>query len=259
MSMVSFALRLAVTRLLANRTWADGRILNSPVDPTDQILANAGEQQRPMIAVYTNSEKVDDVGGRSLNGSRRQIDMMFFIYLSPSKVEVSEDGNTVVFEARDAGGAAYLDLVTRQIHAALLFGEGPWRKVYEKLVVSVREAESKPILVEWESGLRIPAQEYRVQFETVGDPDHGVAAIGGWADLLAAMQDDPAAAPLHDMVKAAIESPSDLPSWRVAQAQMALTEGAIRSLGFAPADPTETGEAAELEDVEIDGEVGPIP
>ncbi len=253
MSLVSFGLRLAVCRLLAGRTWAEERVVNSPIDPLSNVLRDDDTKAvdpRPLIAVFTNDEKGSneglDVGGRP-----GTLDLVFFIYLPPDKIVVGEDDTE--FEARDSGGAMALDLVWHQCRTALLFGPEPWRKVYEKFAHKITDVRSRPILIETEKGIRIPAKEVILTVDALPEPDVGKPLNPNWLALDTAMRADADAAPLADLIKAMIEEPGNLPSWQLERANLAVSEPAIRALGLAPVDLTETGEAAELDDITFGG------
>lgn len=254
MSLVSFGLRLAVCRLLAGRTWAQERILNSPLDPVDDVVRqdNSGAvDPRPLIAVFTNDEKGNNEG-RDIGGRPGSLDLIFFIYLPPDRVEI--DDGEMVFETRTPGGAMALDLIWHQCRTALLFGPAAWREVYERFVNKVTDVRARPILIETEKGTRIPAKEVIVTLDVVPEPDLGKPLNPNWLALDTAMRADESAEPLADLIKAMIEQPSDLPSWQLERANLAVSEATIRALGLAPIDSTETGEAAELEEIEFSGE-----
>lgn len=254
MSLVSFGLRLAACRLLAGQTWAQERILNSPLDPVDDVVRqdNGGAvDPRPLIAVFTNDEKGSNEG-KDIGGRPGTLDLIFFIYLPPDRVEI--DAGDMVFETRTPGGAMALDLIWHQCRMALLFGPTAWRAVYERFVNKVTDVRARPILIETEKGARIPAKEVVLTIDVVPEPDLGKPLNANWLALDAAMRADDSAAPLADLIKAMIEEPSNLASWQLERANLAVSVATIRALGLAPVDPTETGEPAELEEIEYSGE-----
>lgn len=253
MSLVSFGLRLAVCRLLAGRTWAEERVVNSPIDPLSNVLRDDDTKAvdpRPLIAIFTNDEKGSNEG-LDIGGRPGTLDLIFFIYLPPDKIVVGDDDTE--FEARDSGGAMALDLVWHQCRTALLFGPEPWRKVYEKFAHKITDVRSRPILIETERGVRIPAKEVILTVDALPEPEVGKPLNPNWSLLDTAMRADVDAAPLADLIKAMIEEPANLASWQLDRANLAVSEAAIRALGLAPIDPTETGEAAELEDITFGG------
>lgn len=252
MSLVSFGLRLAVCRLLAGQTWAEDRIYNSPLDPLTNVLPqdDGVVDPRPLIAVFTNDEKGDNEG-RDIGGRTASLDLVFFIYLPPDKMSV-EDGE-VVFDTRLAGGAMALDLVWHQCRTALLLGASAWRDVYERLVIKITETRARPILIEAERGIRIPAKEVIVSMMVIPEPDIGKPLNPGWQALDTAMRADEASEPLADLLKSMIETPADLTSWQLERANLAVSEATVRALGIAPVDTTEPDEAAELDEIVISG------
>lgn len=254
MSLVSFGLRLAVCRLLEGRTWAQERIHNSPIDPVTEVVRGDDDgtvDPRPLIAVFTNDEKGGNEG-RDIGGRAGSLDLIFFIYLPPDRIEIN-DGD-MVFESREPGGAMALDLLWHQCRTALLFGTAAWRQVYERFVNKVTDVRARPILIETERGSRIPAKEVILTLDVVPEPDLGKPMTVAWQALDAAMRADDNAAPLADLIKGMIEQPDDLSSWELQRANLAVSEATIQALGLAPMDPTETGEAAELEEIEFSGE-----
>lgn len=252
MSLVSFGLRLAVSRLIAGRTWAQERVLNSPVDPIEDVVrkdTDGSVDSRPLIAIFTNDEKGDNEG-RDIGGRSGSLDLIFFIYLPPDKVLVDGD---LELETRESGGAMALDLIWHQCRTALIHGAPVWRNVYERFVTRITAVRSRPILIETERGSRIPAKEVVLTMDVLPEPDTGTPLNPNWLALDAAMRADAAAGPLADLIKAMIEEPSNLASWQLDRANLAVSEAAIRALGLAPVDLTETGEAAELEDITFGG------
>lgn len=255
MSLVSFGLRLAVSRLLAGRTWAEDRIHNSPMDPVADVLCqdnNGLIDQRPLIAVFTNDEKGTNEG-RDIGGRPGSLDLIFFIYMPPTTM-VAEDGE-IKLETRDAGGAMALDLVWHQCRAALVLGPQAWRAVYEAFVAKITDVRARPILIETEKGVRVPAKEVIVTMDVVPEPDIGKPLSPYWQKLDTAMRADAAAAPLADIVKAMIEEPANLASWQLERANLTVSDAAIRSLGIAPIDPTETTDGPDLDQADLIGDI----
>lgn len=257
MSLVGFAIRLAVQRLLVDRTWAGDRVLNSPIDPVTDLLE--GEvKDKPLIAVFTNDYEGDNEG-RDIGGRTASMDLVLFTYLPATVVRIDEGTGAIEFEARDAGGASALDMVAHQIRAALLFGAPAWRRVYEAMVVQITKVRARPILVELEKGLRLPARELVLSLKVLPEPDLGKPLGPHWATLHAAMQSDVNAGPLAELLRVMIERPADLASWQAAQANLAVSEATIRALGTAPLDTGELAEGPDLEQADLVGDIDIAP
>ena len=257
MSLVGFAIRLAVQRLLVDRTWAGDRVQNSPIDPVTDLLE--GEvKDKPLIAVFTNDYEGDNEG-RDIGGRTASMDLILFAYLPPTIVRIDEEAGEIEFEARDAGGASALDLIGHQIRTALVFGPAVWRRVYEAMVVQITKVRARPILVELDKGIRLPAREIILSLKVVPEPDIAKPLGPHWTILHQAMLTDDNASPIADLLKNMIEQPADLPTWRQAQANLATSVETVRALGIAPVDATEEDEAALRVQQDLVGPIETVP
>lgn len=250
MSLVSFGLRLVVSRLLRGQTWAGNRIYNSPIDPLAE-WENGVEigQRQPCIAIYTGQREATVVG-KATQGKLATIDLVFDIFVPPTLVVAAPaDGETpaITLETSNTGGAMVIDLMARQIDAAFKFGPEPWKSIWDIFVVSVRSVRSRPLLYEVDKTVQIPCVEITYSLECIPDPDFGVDLLPGWAMLKAAMLADPDYAASASLLDTLISGPQGLPDWRKAQAALGLSDAAIRSLGVV--DESEDGDPALLETI----------
>ncbi|KAB0269062.1 hypothetical protein [Microvirga brassicacearum] len=243
MSLVGAAMRIIFTKLVRGRTMAGQAVLNAPVEPLVEVL----RQQVPVISVYTGVHK-GDVTGRELtslnNGS---IELVYQAYL-PAGDDTAEDLNL-----QRAGAALGIDLLVRQISVALSTGSKPWIDLWKFLVAGYGDFDSRPILIELETGLRVPCREVSMACRTIPEPGIGIALNPFWAGFDAALRadPDPGLNVLADMFRDLIVEPTGLATWEQVQAAAGLSDAAIQAIGLAPVDPTEEGEPAELSGIEI--------
>lgn len=248
MSIVSFAIRLAAARIVRNRTWAEDAVLISPVAPIDEVLRRAGPSPKPVIGVFT-SETSSKPNGRDVGTKDNRVEITFFVYLPPT-IRPLADG-TIILGVQ--ASAMSLDIVARQILNELRGGTSPWKAIWDEMTVEVIEQDTKPVLVELDQGVRVACLEIRMAMTVIPEPPPGRALYSTWLKLDALLRSDPETEPLADTIKDVIEYDTSVPSWRAAQMRMAYSDAAARAAGFAPADETETGEPAELEQVDFSG------
>jgi hypothetical protein len=245
-NLVSFALRLIVCRALLNKTFAGARVLNQPVEPLDDLLAD-GAPKIPLLAVFT-SDVERDGEGRDLTGAEQTIGISIQV-LIPPEVEIA----ALAFKARGAGAAALIDFTWRQVARALVVETGPWAKLFSLFVAHIEKIMSNSVLYEvtddaTRRGLRIPAAEFSMSCRTVMEPKWGRPLANHWLALDEAMRTEAELVPLADMVKDLIEKPDGMPNWRVIQAAFGFGDAEMRASGLMPADITESGEPALLEE-----------
>jgi hypothetical protein len=243
MSLVSFAVRLIVTRAVTGRTFAGARVLNSPVEPLEDLLATDAPAT-PLIAVFTGLDE-HEAEGRDLRGGRNKLTLTIQVLIPPKLAVGGLD-----FDARGPGAAAVLDFTWRQIARALAVETNPWARLFTTFVARIESITATPVLYEVdevrESRIRIPACEYVLAYHTLAEPMWGRPLAFAWADLDAAMRTEPELIPLAGLVKDLIEKPDGMPDWRVVQAAFGWSDADIRACGLAPADATEAGEPPEL-------------
>ena len=243
MNLCSLAVRLAAVGALTGATWAGDRVRNQPIDP----LAELEGSKQPLIAVFTGDSLNKPEASDWLAGDRT-IDVVIQVYI-PTEVQMG-DGATV--DGLDKGGEIVIEIVGRQIEAALLRGENAWAELWRAFVLKVHDANSRPYLIAPEKGPRIIAREIILSVDTLASPAFG-APQGAWADLISAIDSDPSLAGLATLIDAAIRGGAALPDWKTAATQLGLRFGVARGIGLAPADTTETGTAVLAGTITIDG------
>lgn len=244
MSLVALVSRIAFTKAIESKTSA-GHVLNAPKEPLDRLADG-----KAVIAAYTGAIKIDPLG-RDLYGNAatsQTIELVVQMYLPPGNVVV--EGMELTMD--DAGAGFGMDLLWRQVVDALADPVDPWADLYRSIVRSYIGMTSAPVLIETEKSIRIPCREVALNCTMISEPGFGVQLTTGWQRIDAALRADPETLPVADAIKAMIQRPSGLPSWRIYQAQMGWTDAEIRASGLAPADPTETDEAPVLTEAIID-------
>lgn len=250
MSLVSQALVTLTHYVLAGATWADDRIAEQPIDPISDLLRSAASAQKPVIAVYTESMKMQ-VSGRQTQGEAGDAELKIFVYVAPGKTELPT-GTAFSLDGRTAG--LTLNVVGRQIDAALHGANDDWISVWRKFVTKISERETRYVLVEVENAVKIPAMEICYRCDTIPDPDFGKPLYGAWLMLDAALRTAGGEkAILADLFKDMIENPTGLPSYELLQRNFELTEAGLVATGLGPVHPLavddDTGEPSELEEV----------
>lgn len=247
--LASFVARTALVKLLRSRTWAGSRVLNSPLEPLEELLS--GDVVRPMIAVFSGTYK-GDVTGRELTGARNDLDIIIQLYIPP--VTDDGDGSTLGGWRPDPmrGAAPALDILWRQVVCCLQAESGSWNTIWTGVVARYTKVDSRPILIEGDQGIRIPCREITLSCVTISDPPLGEPLYGTYAAFEQALRDGGDAG-LADVFKAAAEAPSNLPDWRLAMAAMGWSATATAAMGLVPSVTDDSGDPVVLTNVTIDG------
>lgn len=258
MSLVSQALVALTHYLLDGQTWADNQIMEQPVEPIDELLRGAGEAQKPVLAVYVESAKMQ-IQGRETQGEKGMLDLKVFAYIAPGRVKLP-DGIGFALDGRQAG--LTLNVLGRQIDAALHLGAAAWLPVWRKFVFSIEEREVRYMLVEVENAVKIPTMEICYRCSTIPDPDFGTPLYGAWLALDTALRTAGGEKEtLADLFKGMIEAPAGLPDYKDLQANFGLTDAGLAATGLAPVpgSTTDVGDPVELTQVTPEIDVTIVP
>jgi hypothetical protein len=258
MSLVAQALIALTHYVLDGQTWAGDRIMEQPVEPIGDLLNGAGAAQKPVLAVYVESAKMQ-VQGRETQGERGMLDLKVFAYIAPGRTELPE-GTDFELDGRQAG--LTLNVVGRQIDAALHVGDAAWLPVWRKFVFSIEEREVRYMLVEVENAVKIPTMEICYRCSTIPDPDFGTPLYGAWLAFDGALRTAGGdKAVLADLFKGMIENPAGLPDYQDLQMNLGLTDAGLAATGLAPVPGAvdDDDEPVELEDIGLDQDVVIVP
>ncbi|MCO5144542.1 MAG: hypothetical protein M9895_00035 [Aquamicrobium sp.] len=248
MSLISLATRTILQEMLRGRTWAEDRILDQPIDPIQEVLRGADERGKPVIAVYTSKAEGKPTGLDTQAGVQ-SIDLNVYVYLPPRKIELPE---SVEFEIDNSGAGLALNVMGRQIDAAMHYGNADWIKLWRSFVLSVEKRTDRFVLVEIERGLPVPCLEILYEIRAVAEADFAKPLYGAWVDLdtLLRASEVPGSTDLADLIKGLIESPEDLFGYEVFQLNHGLTDEAYMAIGLAPLATNEDRSVPDVEEID---------
>ena len=235
MSLLSQALTVTMRKMLTDRTWAGKEVYDQPVDPLDKVLRQNTDTPRPAIAVYCD-EVSGKPTGRETQGGMQSATVHVFAYLPPAGFDVP-DGSARL--GADQAGIA-LNMLGRQADGALHYGNENWISLWRRFVPRVDAKKSRFVLLEIESGARIPTLEMTYQLTCVEEPTFGSPLYGAWVQFDELLRLTPDGAIIADYFKAAIEKPDDIPDYERFRANFALTWSELEATGFAPVMIDET-------------------
>lgn len=235
MSLVAFALRTAFKETLKGRTLAGDRVVDSPLEPLDDILAE-NAPAKPYIAIFTgDTSKSPD--GRETAKTPGEIEMTVQVYCPPEVAigDIRVSGSAV---------AAVIDAVERQIDRAIAVEDNAWTKLLRRLAHHISNISSRPYQMQTENGVRIPMREMTYTCKVVADPSFDLTELKVdtvWLDLDTAMRAHAGLAPLADFFRDLALRPDGLTDMRALQARLGATEVEMRNMGLSgdliPDDP----------------------
>lgn len=258
MSLVGQTIAVLVKKMLVSHTWAGTRVMLQPIDP---IAAMARDDNgkvtfdgKPCIAVYVENAQSNPVGLEFQSGST-DVTLKVISYIPPV-LKITQDEIDYQFDNQGAGLA--LSLMGQQIERAMHIGGAPWVALFRKFAKETKSVKRRYLLIELESGVRIPAAETTFELcKVIPEPKIGDALYGYWLEFDTALRATEAGEDikLADLLKTAIEAPEDMPSWRRFREMTNLTEAAWIASGLAPLVTDDEDEQVLLEEVVIDPEV----
>ncbi|WP_378952076.1 hypothetical protein [Mesorhizobium sp. ANAO-SY3R2] len=254
MSLISLATRTVLRQLLLGRTWAGDLVVDQPLDPIAEVMRHATGKPAPVIAIYTAEAKGEPCGLET-QGGPQAIKMMVYVYLPPSRIDLP-DG--VSLEIDNVGSALALNIMGRQVDAAMHFGNTDWIALWRKFVTRIAEKTSRFILVQIEQGVPIPCLEIQYELTCVADADFGKPIYGGWLKLDALLRaKGTEGADLADLIKGLIEGPQGLPDYEQFQVNFGLSASAVDAIGIAPVlgSADDDGNVPPLNEVTGDPEI----
>lgn len=225
MSLVAQAIITTVRNLLTGRTWAGDNVVESPVDPiTDMGVRSSTDIRAPFIAVYV--ERVS----QELHGQGGEADLKIYVYLPTDRV-LMPDG--VVYQGVRKNAGMTLNLVARQVENALSVTISPWAEIWRRLVIECRDTTVRPLLIEIENGVRIPAIEITNMLKIMSEPLIG-EPLGQTFQMFDAALRAAEGNGLADVIKTMIEAPAGLPAYLDTAMQLQMSSAAIEALGIMP-------------------------
>lgn len=225
------ACRIILAEALRGSTWAGQNVVAAPMEP----LAAVRDWTGPRIVILTTASG-GQPEGRDLTPAERRLQITIQIFVPATGMAASED--VTIRTDNGAGAALVLDIVGRQITAALQAGLGTWPSLFRRLVTRIDEIEITSQFFDLEPGVKVAGKEITIYARAVPEPPIGAPASPFWSDLLAAMEDVEALAPIVPVLRGAIEGPEGLPEWHRALALMGWSPTALQASGLGPVDAT---------------------
>lgn len=229
MSILSQALVTSFRKIVTDRTWAGQEVHEQPVDPLANVLRDDGSKPTPVIAIYCD-EVAGGPAGRETQSGTQNVSMHVFAYLPPAGFSVP-DGSADLGAAQ-AGFA--LNLLGRQIDASLHYGHDDWIAIWRRLVPRVVSKKSRFVLLEIETGARVPTLELTYELMAVEEPMFGKPLYAAWVQLDGLLRATEDGAIVANYIKAAIEQPGDVQDYEKFRANHALSYSELETAGFAP-------------------------
>lgn len=238
MSLVALAARIVTVKLLTGATLAAGRVYDSALDAIDQRIA---AEKVPVLIVFTDDD-TRTVEGRDLTNASRQLELVIEAAVA-SKVTIelpveggeTEEVETVEIPHTDAGLEIILDMMGRQIMRAFMVDQGPWARLWRRIVLQPGKITVKRGAGS-DKGVRFAARQMVITTETLSEPAFGREAEPGfWQDFLAALEGDAdqALQPLAAAIRMEIEQPT-LVGWRQAMADLGTNAETAGIIGLGP-------------------------
>lgn len=261
MSLVSLAIRLCLQRALRQSTFAEDRVYDSQITPVDAVPLPG---QLPLIVISTDEDK-GDVQDFDLLRPNRELEVVLEMVLATFvtvKVENGPDLVEITIPHTEPGMEASLAFMARQVYRAMMDPLDPWAELLKEFMSKVTKTMARRG-ADATDGTRYAARQLVFVCDPLYEPDFGerITPDDPWGRLIALMEADPELADLAEVLRAEIETGTDLASWRRVEASRGWTDAAVRIYGDAPVDPTETGEApwlteATIEETEQEGTDG---
>lgn len=258
------ALRLATVRALRGRTLADERVYDSEHGAIDEV---AVERPLPFIVVYTDDAQLHH-GDRDLwstSGNKRvgsgYQKLVIEIAMTQRMRVTGENGEPVagaVQPETDAAMEFNLDVVERQIIAALMDPQSPWAEMWREIVDHVGDRQSQRG-VSLRDGVRFAGRQITLDVQLMKDPVPGAPLGPIWTRFLALASDDPTLAPVVPALEALLVG-RELSDWQIGRSAYGLTLDETRALLVAPPAGAETtspvfaGELGANPDAEVEGD-----
>lgn len=238
MSLTMIALRIcAVEALKSADTLVGDRVLDSQISAIDQTPDGklSTDQQKPFIAVYTDSA-VTDLGGHDGLRPNGKVELLFNFGVSVTMVTTDkETGASLIIgelPPTDANFEAVLDVLDTQILRALVSGTNTWAQIFGSFVKDYAKKSHLRSSAANEN-VRLAAGQTKLIVETYADPILGapLAEGGRWQVFLEQM--DKINHPQRGLFKQALGIASD-PIFPPYEELAAMTTQVADTLGLKP-------------------------
>lgn len=256
MSLISLVFRNLTALALTDRTLAGAEVRSSLLVPINELQET---EPKPMIAVFTDHSKAEDaqIDGNDLLGAMATLTLALEIACITKVPTEDQQGSETFIPETDEGMEMTLDVIQRQSLVELQSGQSIWASLWRDCRIKV-----KGIVVERgasiEKGVRFAARRVEIHTQVLREPVPGKPLTKFWVDVLAAFDADPRMSGLAVMLRKLVVG-GTLPEWRQWQAELGLTDSAIRAIGVAPFEGAEdpvTGQPSVSTDSTIEDRSG---
>jgi hypothetical protein len=226
-------LRSTAVAALRDRTWAADRVYDSDLTP----LATAvyGGPPQPYIVVYTDLDDLNPVDNiaKIYASDNRILSIAIEIGIATAVRSTTTNNLIIQFAATDSGMELACDCVAAQALSALIGDpQSQWGELFKRMVTKVRRIPSRRGGMS-QQGVRFAARRVVLQVQPLWDfvpgqrpPDKH--PVWDFINLARANPQDNVA-DVAGIVEGLINITSS-PDWRIAQAQLGLTEWGVRIL-----------------------------
>lgn len=245
--------RLLTWKALLGQTWALDRVFDSPSSPADIRVV---EEREPFISVYVDDGDWGDsaAGYDSENKSIREMGGTVTLIIevtvaSPrSAQEVDNDevpgmGGVSRINATDPALEMQMGLINRQVEEVLLSTNpaNPWAEIWRRWINRVENVAVRrggPGDTGQQPKPRFASRVYALKIDIIGEPVRGDSLDDPrwalWKAFIEAAEGDADLSGTAALIRAHIERPGGLPSWRIAQKELMTSKSAMQAIGEAP-------------------------
>jgi len=232
-----FAVRLIFQQAIRNKTFAQNRVLNQPVDALTRVV-DEEQAPTPAIAVFSG-EATHKVHGQDIFGFEDSKSTLTVTYFVPPSSRVTLDGREVTVEGGAPLAAFVLDTMIYQSRAALMDLENPWGRLWPLFVTKVDQVSISPPFLEAAAGdIRVFMRGMVFDYCPLRDPVPGKAMSSSWQKLYDLMMQDNGLRHMAPLIKTAIEQPTISADWQRAMMQLGISDQAGENVGIRPLEPT---------------------
>ncbi|WP_336801802.1 hypothetical protein [Kaistia sp. MMO-174] len=231
MGITSLALQCLTVAALRGATLAGDAVQFGAIDALD---VNAALLAKPLIAVFLGEDD-RTLQGRELVGGEHRVELLIQAFL-PAEIDITIDGSPLTISSRQGGADVIMSIVRRQIDAALAASDSDAASLWRILVAQIESTSAIPFLFQINDQVRVAANEASYMCRLgIFEPSFGKAVESDfWRAVIGTISEDPDLAPLAAWIEGEIRGPQELPSWRVAQADLGLTQEGREAIGIGP-------------------------
>ena len=246
-------LRLITVQALRDKTWALGRVYDSPSTATDVRLEHDNE---PFIAVYVDDADLnpapENFGDELISLLEADDTVRLIIEVAVGSPRTTDDAETE--DRPDMGGVSRINatdpalelqmgLVARQAMQALLSTNpnNPWSELWRLWVFRHKKTEVRRGGPGQEAtpGVRFASRLIVLHLSIIGEPARGEALKVGsvWNAFITAALATPELAGTAALIRAHIERDGGpLPQWRIEQKHLQTSKRTMVDIGIGPVE-----------------------